>query len=394
MSPEMCVLYALPSVVAGAQDADGLCTVQLCNVLSAAHNELMGVLQASSAAHSLLPRAAPTVDAALPTISYQSPLEVMRQQLLAYSPERDLLPLLAAYRREGAAKGKRTPKEVGQSGVARGGKGGKADADAGAPAADVDTEPAAEEVLSSFDLPAIERTLARNVLSRATNLLVHVHHFEYQGQLLRTGKMSMLKERVPQRPLQPALLIAICEEVDTAQKQQALLSLLEQAVAFLSALGTDGHAEQPLREYASQVLLLSEAVWKQASTHSVEQHVMLCHLQSLLVALEEGTPDVMQTVHPKYREPLPAHIEGTLKADVRLRRAVLLPVLHEFITAQLVEGSWPVDANLKQYLTFTDPDLEDAEWYVHAFPDELCLCHAVATHEVLSCPSAENMTKE
>ena len=53
---------------------------------------------------------------------------------------------------------------------------------------------------------AIERSLARSALSHATPLVVHVHHWEYQGELLRTGKMGMLKERVPQTPLPPALL--------------------------------------------------------------------------------------------------------------------------------------------------------------------------------------------
>lgn len=75
--------------------------------------------------------------------------------------------------------------------------------------------------------------------------------------------------------------------------------------------------------------------------------------------------------------------------DVRLRRAVLLPVLHEFLTTQLVDGSWPADANLKQYLTFTDPDLEDAQWYVEAFPEELTLCHAFELHGALT-SSAES----
>ena len=357
MGPDVSVLFSLPSMVAGAQDADGLCTVQLCNVLSAAHNELMDVLQASSTA--LLPRAALAPDAALPTISYQSSPEVMRQQLLSYSPERDLLPLLAAHRVEGKGKGK---------GRSDGGGGGGGC------------------VSSSFDLPAIEHALAHTVFARATQLVVHVHHFEYQGELLRTGKMSALKERVPQRPLPPALLQAICDEVDTAQRQEALLALLEQAVAFLSALGTgtEDTAEQPLREYASQVLLLSDEAWKQASTHGVEQHVHLCHLQSLFVALEEGTPDALERVHPRYRQPLPSVLEAQLRIDVRLRRSVLLPVLHEFITTQLVDGSWPADANLKQYLTFTDPDLEDAAWYVDAFPEALSLCHALALHAMLA----------
>jgi hypothetical protein len=93
---------------------------------------------------------------------------------------------------------------------------------------------------------------------------------------------------------------------------------------------------------------------------------------------------VWQSVHTKYREPLPPTFEERLKVDVRLRRSVLMPVLHEFMTSQLVTGSWPADANLKQYLTFSDPDLDDAEWYAEAFPEELMLCHAVALHVVLA----------
>jgi len=338
----------------------------------------MDVLLASSTG--LLPRTARVADAALPTISYQSSVEVMRQQLLSYSPDHDLLPLLAAHRHEAGSKG-------GAQGSTKGGSKADAMADEADGESRVDegkAEAISDEIQSSFELPAIERALAHSVLARATQLVVHVHHFEYQGELLRTGKMSALKERVPQRPLPPALLQAICEEVDTAQKQQALLQLLEQAVAFLSALGTPATAEQPLHEYALAVLLLPEEVWQQATTHSLEQHVLLCHVQSLFVALEEGTPDAMEGVHPKYKQPLPAGLEAQLQADVRLRRVVLLPVLHEFITTQLIEGSWPTDANLKQYLTFTDPDLDDAEWYVNAFPENLTLSHAVALHVALT----------
>jgi hypothetical protein len=401
MSPETSVLFSLPSMVAGAQDADGLCTLQLCNVLSAAHNELMDVLLASSA--NLMPRAARGTDTALPTISYLSSAEVMREQLLSYSSTRDLLPLLAAHRREGAHHGAGLAKGVdddeeeegkgeggkgegvkGEGGKGEGkGDGGKGDGGKG-DGGKVGRKTSPTLPLSSFDLHAIEASLAHSVLGRATQLVVHVHHFEYQGNLLRTGKMSMLKERVPQRPLPPALLQTICVELNTAQLQQALLGLLEQAVAFLSALGQESSAEQPLREYVLHTLLVPDEVWKQASSHSVEQHVCLCHVQSLFVALEEGQPDALERVHSKYREPLPAGLAQVLRADVRLRRSVLLPVLHEFLTTQLVEGSWPADASLKQYLTFTDPDLEDAEWYAGAFPEQLSLCHAVALHAALT----------
>ena len=204
-SPLIQVLYSLPSMVAGAQDADGLCTVQasphpprnlpssttlgaplltnpwparrmqLCNVLSAAHNELMDVLLASSTG--LLPRTARVADAALPTISYQSSVEVMRQQLLSYSPDHDLLPLLAAHRHEAGSKG-------GAQGSTKGGSKADAMADEADGESRVDegkAEAISDEIQSSFELPAIERALAHSVLARATQLVVHVHHFEYQG---------------------------------------------------------------------------------------------------------------------------------------------------------------------------------------------------------------------
>eukprot|EP00966_Prymnesium_polylepis_P222479 5147291-Prymnesium_polylepis.1 len=104
------------------------------------------------------------------------------------------------------------------------------------------------------------------------------------------------------------------------------------------------------------------------------------------------------------------------------------------MTGQLVDGTWPADASLKQYLTFTDPDLEDADWcvflghatrilaavscaacivqrfrrgahsdsrgsrpdttvarallslsrYAEAFPEDLTLSHAIALHDALT----------
>ena len=69
-------------------------------------------------------------------------------------------------------------------------------------------------------------------------------------------------------------------------------------MAFLGATGTDAAKEQPLREYATSVLLLSPEAWAQASSHGVEQHVRLCHLQSLFTALEEGSPDALDNVSP------------------------------------------------------------------------------------------------
>ena len=63
--------------------------------------------------------------------------------------------------------------------------------------------------------------------------------------------------------------------------------------------------ESPLADAreADSCALLSADAWKRASTHSVEQHVLLCHLQSLFVALEEGRPDALEDVSHYGAEP-------------------------------------------------------------------------------------------
>ena len=53
------------------------------------------------------------------------------------------------------------------------------------------------------------------------------------------------------------------------------------------------------------------------------------------------------------------------------------------MVTQLAEASWPADANLKEFLTFADADLGEADWYEDAFPEELTLGHAVALHAAL-----------
>ena len=126
--------------------------MQLCNVLSNAHNELMDVLQTSSTA--LLPRTAMASDTALPTVSYQSSPEVMRQQLLSYSPARDLLPLLAAYRLESDSQRK--------------GKGGGSVAiDQGGGGVAMGIEEQTAEPSSSFDLQVVvKRYSSKEVVKR------------------------------------------------------------------------------------------------------------------------------------------------------------------------------------------------------------------------------------
>ena len=65
-----------------------------------------------------------------------------------------------------------------------------------------------------------------------------------------------------------------------------------------------------------------------------------------------------------------------------MRRACSVEALPT--ASQLVEARWPADASLKQYLAFSsDADLEEAEWYVQAFPEALELRHALSTYLLL-----------
>ena len=208
------------------------------------------------------------------------------------------------------------------------------------------------------------------------------------GELQKTGRLGQLKQRVAQRPLPDAIVRAILVEVDTQQRLQALLTLLEQVISFVCVAVGGGSAEAPLHDYATQVLLLSDEAWRDASTPTIEQQVRLCHLQALFMALEHGAPQsVDDELHERYKEPLPPGADALLD-DPRLRRAELLPALHDLIVSQLADGAWQPGLSLKEYLGYADADLADAEWYEAAFPYALELRHTCACYVHLRARSA------
>ena len=226
------------------------------------------------------------------------------------------------------------------------------------------------------------------LLCRAAPLTLHVAHFVYAGELEGSGMLARLQRSVPQRALPPKLLEAILDEADTQQRLRALLDLLERAIGGVAALGggarASERAECPLHRYALDSLLLSSYEWARASTPTLEQHACLCHLQCLLVALEAGSASERLPVSPLYCEPLPKELEEALAADPRLVASELLPIVHDFLRSQLLEGSWPADANLKEFLTYsTEVDVEQWAWFRDDFPESLQLRHSFALYELL-----------
>jgi hypothetical protein len=80
---------------------------------------------------------------------------------------------------------------------------------------------------------------------------------------------------------------------------------------------------------------------------SVQQHIHLCHLQALFLALEskrdssQGGGDPLDKVALKYREALPEHVLSVLRAAIAvgdIDRGVFIPLLREFATEQLCTG--------------------------------------------------------
>ena len=131
------------------------------------------------------------------------------------------------------------------------------------------------------------------------------------------------------------------------------------------------------------MLLLSAEAWRDAATPTIEQQVRLCHLQALFMALEHGAPhSVDDELHERYKEPLPPGADALLD-DPRLRRAELLPALHDLIVSQLADGAWQPGLSLKEYLGYADVDIADADWYEAAFPEALELRHTLAVFKRL-----------
>jgi len=359
MAADVPVSFSLPSAIAGEADTNGLCTVQLLRVLSDAHVNVTTEVAAAR-------RAVPVGDE-LPVVSHHTPHAAL-QKLLLHDVTRDLPPLLSAYRRADDQSSSNTPK-------------GSVEAVTSV------MDAVAQHASGPFDLEEMESAL-QALMCRAAPLSIHVTHFVYAGELQGSGSLGRLQRSVPQRKLPARLLEAIIDEVDTQERLRALLDLIERAIGYLAALGpsvqASERAERSLHEYALESLLLSAADWQRAATPTVEQHVELCHLQALLIALEAGSASETLMVSPKYCEPLPADVESVLKSDATLIVEDLLPVVHDFLKSQLLEGSWPPEASLKDFLTYsTEADVEQWPWFRDAFPSTLELRHAYALYELL-----------
>eukprot|EP01050_Picozoa_sp_SAG11_P002666 SAG11_NODE_137_length_15114_cov_2.297303_10_plen_182_part_00 len=170
MSPSTPLSFSIPFQTHGEIDAPGLCTIALLRLLQNSHNELLEGLSLNT------PSPGGGGSTAM-VYSYLSSMNALRQHLITYERERDLLPLLSIYRRDPSL----TPLEPGTEG--EGDRGGGVAPNDEQVSAKLDTQ---------YDFEKVEAALAVALLQGKVPLLVHVRNFPVRFSV---RNFQMLQER-------------------------------------------------------------------------------------------------------------------------------------------------------------------------------------------------------
>ena len=366
------ISFSLPSHLQGETDAQGLCTIQLINMLQVCHNELLAALgtlrtksdgavgereagvvgenddnggdvgfhvvssaQANAGAKGKRVGAVDLgvshEDRLLPSVNYQTPYSYVERLLIRYDRESRFMPLLRLW-------------AVQQLEYGNGGS-------------------------IEFDFKGIEAAFGNSIVGIAQPITVHIRLYSFSGEMQRSGLVTKLGSRLHQTPLSQAILASICSELNTQYQLVQLTYLLENCIELLVSTSLSlplSFANTTLESYVLQTLLYEKGKWEDISSATLRQHVCLAHLQSLFLALEERVSGSgLDRVALKYRVPLTGEVESSLKKAVHhLNLFVLLPVLRDLLVLQLHDEQWQVGESLKAFLTFaTEIDLESEDWF-------------------------------
>mmetsp|Transcript_31144 Transcript_31144/g.48161 ORF Transcript_31144/g.48161 Transcript_31144/m.48161 type:complete len:927 (+) Transcript_31144:47-2827(+) len=355
MSEDCSINFSIPSMVRGANDSMGLCTIKLLELMQNAQGEVLNSFTNRSSGALLKnvpagPCAVPAPveipnDIEVPSMSYMTDSKILKQQLIVYDRKEDFMPLLRIFAKQSLDYGK--------------------------------------GMYLDYDFEKIEAALANSLVGGKMPVKLQIRHFQYYGDVKNAGHLSELHIRVPQKPLTPSVLEAIWQEVDTRDRLMKLMRQIEMCISFIGSVGSSSQTEINgqtfLHQYVLNTLLIERAIWEEITTQTISQHVQLCHLQSFYMELEEkmyGSP--LDKVEERYRE----FMDDAIKEEVRLNGkhldlTCLIPILRQFLVQQLCEVKWEVDSSLKEYLTFVSAsvDLEELEWFEEYFPASLQLKH-------------------
>jgi len=201
----------------------------------------------------------------------------------------------------------------------------------------------------------IDSDLRRRLLPGKEFINLHARQFQFAGELHATGRLNKLRARITQQPLPSSLLQAICSELDTQSKLPRLLKTLENCISFLASVSGNStrgiDAGMPLKVYVVDQMLMPAEDWRGQTTESIDRQVCVGNLLSLFLALEQrmqGSP--LDNVPERYRGKLPPDVVAQVIKAMHLIDATFLHTLcRDLLVNQLVEGSFPADAPLKEY---------------------------------------------
>jgi len=390
--------FSLPSHSPGPlADAPGLCTIQILNLLTRIHNEVCeeiaavgggGAGRAGSDDATATAGAGPGArapmaqgggqaasggaspdEAAAFTVSADTPPALLERRLIAYSRERDLLPLLFEFSVQTLAYG----------------EGGDLD----------------------YDFESLEVAIADRLLAGKRPLALQVRHFLYAGESRARGGLAALQLVLPQVPALPAAMAAaLPAELDTREQVICFLGLLEEAMHFLVAVGAQpggvgpggggGERDVLLATYLRDVVMVSKERLAGLPS-SVEQQATLRHLRALFLLAEDrllhsavagGAAALLPSVLSRYRSPLPEDLGAALSAACArcVELEAVVPVLHDLLTGVLSDGdtSYSASEDLAEFLVYEDVSLEAQPWFRRHFPADLRLGHALEAFRAMT----------
>jgi hypothetical protein len=211
---------------------------------------------------------------------------------------------------------------------------------------------------------------------------------------------------VRQRELPVGLEDTLLQELSSHSHIRELLRLMETAIRFLatgagasasasasSNAAKGGLEEVPIGTLFTEIMGTSKATWDQSSTPTMRSaFVTTALLSQLFVVVERGLGvEPFSRVAPKYRVPLPPHLQSLVTA--RIIRAPksgfqwreIIPLLAAVLTDNLSDSvAIRGDASLKDDLLIFIAGFDEVRGFEEHFPVEIKIEHCYSLYETLS----------
>ncbi|CAJ1336113.1 unnamed protein product [Effrenium voratum] len=232
-----------------------------------------------------------------------------------------------------------------------------------------------------YDLAGLEEALARR-LRGAVRIQVQLRHFRFGGELKDSGRLAILRQKLPQEPLPFGMAEELQRELQRSESLEAarqLRAVLEDCIHLCLSLGSFGSAGKAAVQAQTPLAELLGASGQAEALPAALRSAKLCHLQDLYMELVRSNDagDALAGVALAYQEPLEDELLAELQKSAE-ELAEWLPVLHDLLAEQLVVDRFPPGSSLKEFLGFAageDPP--------ECFSEQLELRHALAVHRAL-----------